>query len=263
MAAPSSASDVAPLALPLVATLVATLRIVPTLAFAPPYTLLRVPALVRVLLAVALAGWIVAAQPRAGWVAGIDARGLIVAAGSELLLGIALALSLQFAFAALLTVGRALDVQVGFGLAMLVDPTTRGQMPLIGTVLAYATAALFFAGDGPAAWLAIWAASFDHVPLGLAGAIDPAPLLAAIAGMFVAAAGLGGALTLALFLTDLAIAFMSRTLPQMNVLLLGFQVKTLVALALLPATVALSGGLFLTLLRLALDAAPRLLLATR
>lgn len=168
-------------------------------------------------------------------------------------------MTLQFAFAALLTVGRAIDIQIGFGLAALVDPTTRNTLPLLGTVMVYGAAAIFFLGDGPLELLAIWSTSFEQVPLGAALMPDPEPLLAAISGAFLVAMGLGGAVVLALFLIDLAIAFMSRTLPQMNVLVLGFQVKTLAALMLLPAAIGLSAGLFLKLLRIALDAGPRML----
>lgn len=241
-----------------IATLLATLRIAPTLAFAQPFTLVRVPATVRVLLSIALSGWIVAAGPARAW-AQAPEHGLAVAAAGELLLGIGLALALQFAFAALLTVGRSIDIQIGFGLAALVDPSTRNALPLLGTVLVYAAAALFFLGEGPVELLALWSASFEQVPLGSAILPDPEPLLAAISAVFLVAMGIGGAVVLALFLIDLAIAFMSRTLPQMNVLVLGFQVKTLAALMLLPAAIGLSGGLFLKLLRIALDAGPRML----
>jgi len=244
------------------AVLLLTLRLMPTLAFTPPFTLLRVPAVVRVMLGIALASWLVGADPAATWQGDFRAQGLPWTAASELMLGIGLALSLQFAFAALLTVGRALDIQAGFGLAVLIDPTTRSQMPLIGTIFAHAAAAIFFATDGPADLLAIWAASVRAVPLGH-GAIggDLGAMLGYLSSAFVIACGLGGAIMLALFLADLAIAFMSRTLPQMNVMLLGFQVKSLIVLALLPAAVALAGGLFVRLLRTAIEAAPQLVMA--
>lgn len=245
-----------------IATLLLTLRMVPTLAFAPPFTLVRVPAIVRVLLSIALAAWLVAGAPAATWRSDAAHGGVIVSAAGELLLGIGMALSLQFAFAALLTVGRALDIQAGFGLAALVDPATRSQLPLAGTVFAYAAGAVFFLGDGPVRLLAIWAASVQAVPLGggiVAGDIGPA--LAHLSGGFVIACALGGAIMLALFMVDLAIAFMSRTLPQMNVLLLGFQVKTLVMLALLPAAIATGGTAFVRLLDAALLAAPDLVAA--
>lgn len=239
------------------AILLLTLRLVPALGFAAPFTLIRVPAIVRILLSIALAAWLVGANPQVTWQSDYLREGIVFAAISELMLGIGLALSLQFAFAALLTVGRALDIQAGFGLAVLVDPTTKAAMPLIGTLFAYAAGAIFFAGDGPANLIAIWAASVQAVPLGSGGlGGDLVQLLSYLSSAFVIACGLGGAIMLALFMTDLAIAFMSRTLPQMNVMLLGFQVKAMVTLVLLPTSIALSGALFVRLLRTALDAAP-------
>ena len=77
-----------------------------------------------------------------------------------------------------------------------------------------------------------------------------------------ASAGMGDSIALlkaSNALLDLAIAFMSRTLPQMNVLLLGFQVKSMATLVMLPIALAVSGGLFLRLLRTALQGMPGLL----
>jgi flagellar biosynthetic protein FliR len=52
---------------------------------------------------------------------------------------------------------------------------------------------------------------------------------------------------------------MSRTLPQMNMLLLGFQVKAIAMLLLLPIALAVSTGIALRLLRLAIESAPKLM----
>ena len=243
-----------------VAALLVSLRIAPALAFAPPFTLLRVPAIIRVLLAITLAAWLVAAHPQQSWQSDFWSRGLFVTALAELLMGIALALTLQMAFAALLTAGRAIDIQAGFGLAMLIDPTTRAQMPLVGTLFAYAAAAIFFATEGPADLLAIWSASMAQIPLGAAtlGGDAVTAIIAYMSAVFVMAFGAAGLVMLVLFVIDLAVAFMSRTLPQMNVLLLGFQVKTLAVLAILPIGIALSAALFLRMLRYALQTAAEL-----
>ena len=153
-----------------------------------------------------------------------------------------------------------MDIQAGFGLAVLIDPTTRAQMPLIGTFFSYAAAAIFFATEGPADLLAIWAASVAQVPLGAAvlGGDAVGAIIAYMSAVFVMAFGAAGLVMLVLFVIDLAIAFMSRTLPQMNVLLLGFQVKTLAVLAILPIGIALSASLFLRMLRYALQTAAEL-----
>lgn len=237
-----------------VATLLLSLRIAPTLAFAQPFTLIRIPALVRVALAVALSAWLVAANPDATWRIAPPAGGLVTVAAGELLMGLSLALALQLAFAALLVAGRTIDIQAGYGLAVLVDPSTRAQMPLVGTVLAYAAGAIFFSTEGPARLLAIWSASLRRVPLGAAlGRADPQVLIGYMSGVFLMALGLAGLLLAVLLVLDLAVAFMSRSLPQMNVLLLGFQVKTLATLIMLPIALAVSGSLFAAILEYAFD----------
>lgn len=235
------------------ATLCVSLRIAPALAFAPPFTLVRVPALVRVLMAFALAAWMIGTWP-ARTTALVDAGSQIMTlAFGELVIGIAIALALQLAFAAMLWAGQTLDTQAGFGLATVADPTTQAQMPLAGTILAYATAAVFFAGSGPFDLLALWAASLDVVPLGAAMRPDIGAMAELMGTLFGIAVGLAGMVMLTLFLLDIAIAFMSRTLPQMNVLLLGFQVKAIAMLLCLPIAIGASGALFLRLIRLALS----------
>jgi flagellar biosynthesis protein FliR len=243
----------------IIAALLVSLRIAPTLAFAPPFTLLRVPVAVRLLLSLGLALWIVLANPAQTSEQHFSGAQLLPAFASELLFGIALALGLQLAFAAILMVGRAIDIQVGFALAQVADPTLRSQMPLVGTLFAYAAAAVFFATGGPADLLAIWSLSVDNVPIGaFAAQRDLSVLLEYISAVFVLAVGLAGLVLLILFLLDLTIAFLSRTLPQMNVLVLGFQVKTLALLITLPFVFAFSGALFLRIVRLAIDATARM-----
>ena len=244
----------------LIAALLISLRIGPTLAFAPPFTLIRVPAMIRMLLALCLALWIVLANPGETYERGVTEAQFLEVILSELVLGMTLAISLQLAFAALLTAGRAIDIQVGFGLAQIADPALRQQLPLVGTLFSYAAAAVFFTTNGPADFLAIWSRSVQEIPMGaFAGGPDLEALLSYIGAVFALALGVAGFLLLVLLLIDVSIAFMSRTLPQMNMLVLGFQVKTIALLVTLPFVFAFSGSLFLRLVRLAVEAAPRLI----
>lgn len=242
----------------LIATLMISLRIAPTLAFAPPFTLLRIPATVRLLLGLWLALWIVLANPEHTYERGVSDAALIPTVVSELFLGIILAITLQLAFAALLTAGRAIDIQVGFGLAQLADPTLRQQLPLVGTLFSYAAAAIFFSTTGPADLLAIWSHSVAEIPMGEMASLSLGVLLRYISAVFVLAVGIAGIVLLVIFLIDVAVAFMSRTLPQMNMLVLGFQVKTIALLFTLPFVFAFSSSLFLRIVRLAIDATPDL-----
>ena len=76
---------------------------------------------------------------------------------------------------------------------------------------------------------------------------------------FVMAFGVAGGSILVLFLIDMSIAFLSRTVPQMNVLILGFQVKTIALLLVLPTSFGIGGVLLIRMMSMVLHAIPRLL----
>ena len=65
--------------------------------------------------------------------------------------------------------------------------------------------------------------------------------------------GVAGGTILCLFIADLAITALSRTVPQMNVLVLGFQAKTLLMLFALPTSLGLSAALLARMIRVALE----------
>lgn len=240
--------------------LLLSLRIAPVFAFAPPFTLVRMPMTFRVLMSLGLAACIATANPAAAALTDSSAGSLLVIAVRELLLGTIFLVAFQLCFAALQVAGRTVDIQAGFGLSTLIDPSTKGAMPLVGTLFVYAAAAIFFAVDGHAELLRLFAASLDAVPLGLHQLPEtPASLVAYISLVFIAAFGVAGGAILALFLCDLAIALLSRTVPQMNVLLLGFQVKTIVLLIVLPVTFGVGGALLARMTRITLETLPGLI----
>jgi flagellar biosynthetic protein FliR len=242
------------------AALLVALRIAPCLAYGGPFTLLRIPVTIRMLLALSLALWLVSARGDATTAVVRSGASMVTLAFGELLVGIGIALCLQLAFAGILWAGRATDFQAGFGLAVLADPATQTEMPLAGTVFAYGAAAVFFTMGGAHDLLALWAASYDALPMGHGVLMGDMRALSALMGtLFAMGIGLFGVVMLVLFLLDLAIAFMSRTLPQMNVLVLGFQVKAMAMLVTLPIALALAGGLFVRILRTALEGAPAVL----
>ncbi|WP_217590764.1 flagellar biosynthetic protein FliR [Burkholderia sp. GbtcB21] len=233
------------------AALLLSLRIGPLLVLAPPFARLRIPARIRICLALALAGAFATPLPD---VLRDNQAALVECAISELALGFALAFPFQAAFAALSFAGRALDVQAGFGLAMIIDPGSRERAPLFGTLLRLGAGAIFFASGAHLELLRLIAASIDRMPPGTARVIASPQ---AFIGYFAVVMGIGigavAAAMLALFLIDLSIAFLSRTLPQMNALMLGLQVKAIAAIAVTSLSIGLLAPVVLRLLRAALE----------
>lgn len=236
------------------ASLLCSLRLGPSLAGAGPFGLIRIPTTVRVFLALGVAGALMGANPEQVARFASSSGNIVSIAPSELFIGTLIAMALHLSFGAVQFAGRLVDLQAGFGMALLADPNLRGQLPLVGSLMAYACAIVFFSTTGPADLLAVLARSLDVLPLGQAfEAPRPELILGLWGAVTVLAIGLAGLLLLVLFLIDVSIGLMSRTLPQMNVLMLGFQIKTLAVLVLLPLTIPTAGALYLRIVRLALE----------
>lgn len=236
------------------------LRIAPVFAFAPPFTLIRMPRLFQLLLGLGLSVMLVSALPRTALVADLSLSATILAVLREMALGTMFVLAFQATFGALYLAGRTIDVQAGFGFALLVDPKSQAPLPLVGTLFAYAAAAAFFSAGGHVDLLRLLSASLEAVPLGqwtLPASI--LPLCRFLSMVFLASFGVTGASILTMFLLDMIIALLSRTVPQMNVLVLGFQVKSVVLFAVLPLSFGLSGAVFLHLMALTLQSLPRMI----
>lgn len=236
-----------------------SLRIAPAFAFAPPFTLIRTPALFRVLMSIGLATCILSGNARA--IIALPGTGaLVLCAVRELLLGMMVVLAFQLAFAAIQLVGRTIDIQAGFGLALLLDPTSRAQTPLVGSFFAYLAAAAFFSADGHLDLLRILAATLEAFPLGAWSLPDTITRVTGFMSMmFMMAFGVGGGAVLILFLIDLIIALLSRTVTQMNVLVLGLQIKTFALLLVLPLCLGIGGALLARMMLITLQTLPRLL----
>jgi len=235
------------------------LRTVPIFAFAPPFSLLRMPTLFLVLFGLGLSICLVGTYPEASLAANANLAVIVLSAFRELTLGLMFVLIFQIVFGALYLAGRTIDIQAGYGFALLIDPTSQAQTPLVGTLFAYAAGAAFFAFGGHINLLGLLAASLNAVPLGAWIMPDPlSRILAFMSTAFLTAFGVAGGSIFALFMVDMVIAMLSRTVPQMNVLVLGFQVKTIVLFLVLPTSFGIGSALLLRMMVMTLNALPRM-----
>ncbi|MFC5475487.1 flagellar biosynthetic protein FliR [Paraherbaspirillum soli] len=235
-----------------VAVFLLSARLSSVLTFAPPFSMLNAPLRVRVLLAVGLSACLVSSGPVPDLI-GMATGALVQSLCIELAIGLVMVFALQAAFGSLYFIGRVMDVQAGFGLAMIIDPATKGQSPLFGTLLALAAGMVFFSVNGHHDFLRLFAGLYDALPVGsLSVQMMPERAIAYMGTVFGLALAAGAAVLIVLFLLDIGIAFMSRTLPQMNVLLFGLQIKTVTSLLVLAACFGLLSPVLLRIQQTAL-----------
>jgi len=233
----------------LLATLLLSVRVAAATMLAPVFGPSQVPGTVRVLLSLGIAAAIVAALPAVPTSDNpLDSTPhLAVAALSELLIGASLSFGFLAAYAATQVAGRVLDIQMGFGVASVLNPATAGFSPLLGSVFGMAAVATFLALDGHHVLIQALALSARAVPPGARFAVDWDAVLKQSGVMFTFGTALAAPVMLALLLADLAMAVLARSMPSLNVFVLSFSIKIVLGLTGLAASVRLAGPLLSSL----------------
>ena len=173
------------------------------------------------------------------WLAG----GLLVL--REFLLGLSLGLVVRFVFAGVQMAGELMGIQMGFGMVTLIDPQSGVSTSLISDLLMLMATVLFLAVDGHHLLLAVLAQSFGEVPVG-GPAMIPGSLLGFLVPfgnlMFQLAIKLVAPVLLVLFMTQVAMGLVARTVPQVQVMIVAFPLTIALGLIFLALTLMLMGS---------------------
>lgn len=213
-------------------------RISALLMLTPLLATARVPINVRTLLLLALAITIVSSLQITPASLPENGGEFALAAVHEFVVGVLMAFGLFAAFAAFQFGGRILDFQMGFGVANLIDPATNTQSPLVGTILGLIALAVFFLLDGHHMVVRGIVYSLEQVPLGQGlNTLDLGTLTLQFGRMFVYGLMLVAPAVIALLLLDVGLAISARTMPQVNIFIVGLPLKIFVGLTVLTVSI--------------------------
>jgi len=169
---------------------------------------------------------------------------LIEFAAVELAYGALLAFSVNTAFAAINLAGQLLDYQIGFNAAALFNFNTQAQDPVLSALLVMTASVMFLVFDVHHELLLIIADTLRHTPPGhVKMELDPHQLALQFGGVFVYGLMVAAPVLLGLFVFDVATAFVSRSMPQLNIYFVALPAKILVGLALLVVALTQVGPL--------------------
>jgi flagellar biosynthetic protein FliR len=221
--------------------LMVLMRLSGLFVFAPILASTVIPAKVRILLAVVLAVAIYPTLPAAQQGAGVLRVDIFTLAALGFM---EVALGVMIGFIALLPVvsvqlsGVIIGQQMGMSLAPVYNPALETESDPIGEMLLYIALAVFISVGGIEAMFLSVAQSFAHVPLAGTGAHGVTSGVVSGVGLMmgVLAAGFEVALrvttpVMAILLVEtIASAFVMKTMPQMNIMSIGFAVKIVLGL---------------------------------
>jgi len=150
----------------------------------------------------------------------------------EALLGLSLALLLRFVFAGIQLGGELVGIQIGFGVAQVIDPVTGVQAPILAQ-LTYLTAfLLFLTFNLHHPFLLALGESLKYLPPASL-ALDPRLFLFLVkegGTLFVIALKILAPLLAIMFLVQLALGVVSRFVPQINIMIVSFPLTIAVGL---------------------------------
>ena len=207
----------------LILLLIASLRVGAFLVSAPFFGGRMVPLQIRIVFSFCLGFWILGTLqfPDQNTLLGPK---LILIVLQELFIGLTVGLVLNICFSAVSLAGEKIAATSGLAFASQVDPTGGGQSPVISQIFMIFLIVVFFSVNGHLIVLGLIYKSFELYPLGQFtsyGDLISAGLSASDI-LFRSAAAIVLPVVVVLLFVNIAIGFITKSAPQLNLFSFGF-----------------------------------------
>jgi flagellar biosynthetic protein FliR len=171
---------------------------------------------------------------------------VLVLALREMVVGLLIGFVFTSLFVGVQMAGTFIGFQMGFMIVNVVDPMTSQQVSILAQFKFIMAMLIFFLLNGHHLMLQALASSYRLVPLGesifrFAITTEVARI---ITGIFIIAIKLAAPVMVTLILTDVGLGVISRTVPQMNVFIVGFPLKIMLGLFFMASALPIFGFVF-------------------
>ncbi|NQT41058.1 MAG: flagellar biosynthetic protein FliR [Planctomycetes bacterium] len=223
---------------------------------APIYGTKEIPVQVRALLAFSLALLIVPGQWNAPVAYPGNTINYLVFVGGEFLLGLVLGMGVVILFSGIRLAGLLMGRIGGLMLADVFDPNTETSTPLFAQMLRMLALAIFVCVGGHRLVMAGLLDTFETIPLG-SGNIPTAAVCDMLVTVLSQSFSLGiraaAPVVTALLLSTLVMGLISRTMPQLNIMAVGFGMNSMITLGTLFFTIGAAAWIFQAQLTVTLE----------
>lgn len=157
---------------------------------------------------------------------------LVLLIVKELMVGIIIGFISYAFFSAFYVMGQIIDMKIGFGMANVIDPQNRIQVPLMGNFYYILSFLLLMSFNGHHLIISALVDSYKFLPIGgFKYTGDTMNLLVnSLSRAFEIGFKLSSPVVAIIFLTDVVLGIISKTIPQMNVFVVGMPLKVLIGL---------------------------------
>ena len=158
----------------------------------------------------------------------------------ELAIGIVMGYVTYIVMSGIYLAGQIIDNQIGFGYANVLDPITNIQVPLTSNFYYTYIILIFLLINGHHMIIRALFYSYKIIPLGqLTFSSDVIQELGSLmAEMFGIALRISAPIIAAVFIADVVLGVLSKTIPEMNVFVLGMPIKVMLGLIIITITIS-------------------------
>ena len=222
---------------------------------APVYGSVQVPVRIRAFVAVALALLITPIQINTPIEFPENVIDYAIYAGSELVVGLTLGVGLLILFGGIQLAGQLISMVSGISLANVFNPSFGGTMPVMSQFLYLVMLAVFTTIGGHRLVMEGLLDTFASVPPGgvtqLAGIPETINVL--VAESYVLALRAAAPILTAVLMAILITGLISRTMPQLNILAVGFGLNSMISMSTIFASLGGISWLFQAKLEMYLE----------
>jgi flagellar biosynthesis protein FliR len=223
-------------------------RVGPVLALSPPTRSIGVPTRVRSMLAVAMAAMLTPIALPLARPLPTNLIDVLLCLAAEMLLGLIVGSVVLLAVSAFQLAGQAMGHLAGFDVAEAIDPNSDESMSVLASLLGWLVTALLLILGGHRQLIECCLLSYEAFP---AGAVVPQVewldqfdhLMRNMLRIGIRAAA---PIATALLMANLLTGLIARTLPQLSVLAVGFNINSIVLLVLLMLSIGSVSWVFQT-----------------
>lgn len=215
--------------------------------FSPFFSAENIPTIMKIGLSFSIALLITTTLP---FVPNLANEVLLIIIFKELMVGIVIGFISYAFFSAFYVMGQIVDMKIGFGMANVIDPQNKTQVPLTGNFYYILAFLLLLGFNGHHFIISALLDSYNFIPIGgFEYTMDTLNILVGtLSKSFEIGFKLSTPIIAVIFITDVVLGVMSKTIPQMNVFVVGMPLKVLVGLFIilisLPIFYSAASGIF-------------------
>lgn len=158
---------------------------------------------------------------------------LAVMGGTEFFIGFCIGFAAELVFTGVRMSGEYLSVQMGMSVASILDPITGNQSPLMGQIFYLFAFLLLMSLNLHHVFIIAVDKSLQFIPLGMpidSLGILTERMLVMASDMFIIALQIAAPAMAILLVTEVALAFVAKVMPQMNIFIVSLPLKFAIGL---------------------------------